>query len=74
MVKENDKENTDVTEGAFVKSDDKQNVPTSGVSDGINYADSLPGGGLDNDSNSSIITGDSEDDEFDHRTEDEPRS
>lgn len=75
MVDEKDKdnENLDINEGAFVKSDDKQNVPSSGVGDGVRYEDRLPGGGSDNEPETSILTGD-EAEGFDHRIGDEPGS
>lgn len=73
MVEEKDKPNLNVTEGAFVKSEDKQVVPSSGVGDGVDFAESLPGGGSDNKAESSIKTG-NEPEGFDHRLEDDARS
>lgn len=72
MVDEKNKENLNINEGAFVKSDDKQNVATSGVGDGVDFAESLPGGGSDNPAESSLTA--DEKVGFDHRLNDDARS
>jgi hypothetical protein len=72
MANEQEHKSLDVTDNEFSKSDDKQNVPSSGVGDGVNFANSLPGGGDDNEQKSSITAG--EEDEFDHRNDDDANS
>ena len=71
----NDQEKTALnTEDDFTKSDDKQNIADAGVGDGVNFDESLPGGGSDNKQKSSITAGDRDTAGFDHRTDDDEKS
>ncbi len=72
MADEQKNKNLNVADDEFSKSTDKQTTATSGVGDGVDFAESLPGGGSDNDK-SSITAGD-ESVEFDHKTDDDERS
>lgn len=74
MANDQEHKNTDIHDNEFSKSDDKQPVADGGVGDGVNFAESLPGGGEDNDLKSSITAGDDEGDDFDHRNHDDPKS
>lgn len=74
MANEQEHKSLDVTDQEFSKSDDKQNVADSGVGDGVDFASSLPGGGVDNDQKSSITAGDDEGNEFEHRIDDDEKS
>lgn len=58
----------------FNKSEDKQTPALAGVGDGVDFNESLPGGGEENDQKSAIIVGDEEDSGFDARTGDDPKS
>lgn len=74
MAQEQDDKNYEVTQGAFVKSDDKQNIADGGTAEmaGIDYAESLPGGGSDSAAESSLTT--DEKVGFDHHLNDDERS
>ena len=74
MANEQEPKSLDVTDHEFSKSDDKQNVADSGVGDGVDFASSLPGGGMDNDQKSSITAGDDQGSEFEHRGDDDKKS
>ena len=74
MGNEQENKSLDVTDKEFSKSDDKQTVADSGVGDGVDFASSLPGGGIDNDQKSSITAGDDQGDDFDHRAHGDKKS
>jgi hypothetical protein len=74
MADGQEKKSLDVTDHEFSKSDDKVNIATSGVTDGVDFAESLPGGGdSDNKMRSSITAGD-DNEGFDHRNPDDPKT
>lgn len=80
MADGQDNKSLDVTEHEFNKSDDTQTTADSGVGDGVDFAESLPGGGEDNDRKSGVATsdnagiGEDKDQEFDHRADDDEKS
>ena len=73
MGNQQEKSSLDVREEEFTKTDDKQTTANSGVGDGVDFAESLPGGGNDNKSESSITAGESGK-EFSHRMDDDKKS
>ena len=73
MAEQQENKNLNVNEGDFVKSDDKVTVADSGVGDGVDFAESLPGGGDSDNAIESSVTAD-EDEGFDHRNPDDAKS
>ena len=70
----NEQENRALNTDEFVKTDDKQTTADSGADgmSGVDFAESLPGGGEDNEK-SSITAGD-KNTGFDHRQDDDEKS
>ncbi len=73
MADQEQNKSLDIHEDEFNKSSDRQSPPSSGVGVGVDFVESLPGGGSDN-NDSSITAGDESDSKFDTKTNDDERS
>ena len=71
MADQEQNKSLDIHDDEFNKSSDRQSP--RGVGDGVDFAESLPGGGSDN-NDLSITAGDESDSKFDTKTNDDERS